>query len=95
VRAGFILTRADLVRAGAELGLGVRAGERRYALRHLLAQEPGAVLHWLCTEAGRQVAARQPWHEAAGRVSEFWDGRAVDATRLLADLCAVESMAAR
>ena len=34
-RAGMILVRADLARAARELGLGLRAGERRFALESL------------------------------------------------------------
>lgn len=68
VRSGMILTRADLARIAGELGLGLRAGERRYALEHLLAQAPGLVLSALAAEARRQGAAHQArasWLEAS------------------------------
>ena len=39
VRTGVILTRADLASIAGQLDMGLRAGERRYALEHLLAQE--------------------------------------------------------
>ena len=44
VRSGLILVRSDLERAARELGLGCRAGERRFALRALLNQESAGVL---------------------------------------------------
>jgi hypothetical protein len=63
-----ILTRADLARIAGDLGLGLRAGERRYALEHLLAQAPEPVLFALAAEARRQGAAheaRAPWLETS------------------------------
>jgi hypothetical protein len=41
VRSGLILTRWDLGRAAAQLGLGLRMGERAFALRSMLTQDPG------------------------------------------------------
>ena len=55
VRSGLVLARADLTRAAKDLGLGARVGERAYALRALLDQDPRAVLGWLVTEAYRQA----------------------------------------
>lgn len=55
VRSGLVLTRADLGRAARELGLGIRLGERAFALRSLLDQDAPAVLAWLGKEAKRQV----------------------------------------
>lgn len=57
--SGLILTRADLARIAAERELGLRAGERRYALEHLLGQEASAVLAALADEADRQTAAHR------------------------------------
>jgi len=57
IRTGVVLVRDDLERAAAELGLGVRAGERRFALRSLLAQDAAGVLGWLAAEARAQAAA--------------------------------------
>jgi hypothetical protein len=54
VRSGLVLARADLSRAAAELDLGLRVGERAYALRALLAQDAGGVLRHLAGEARRQ-----------------------------------------
>lgn len=76
VRAGVVLTRSDLRRAGDELGLGVRAGERRFVLASLLRQDARAVLGWL----GRAAAAAAICHDARtgwlGDVAAFWAERA-------------------
>ena len=64
VRSGIILTRADLARIARALDLGLRAGERRYALEHLLAQDPERTLAALAAEARRQAGRHQeraPW----------------------------------
>jgi hypothetical protein len=53
-RIGFVLVRDDLARCAAELGLGLRAGERRFALRGLLGQDAARVLAWLAGEARAQ-----------------------------------------
>jgi TorA maturation chaperone TorD len=78
VRTGVVLVRDDLERAGAELGLGVRAGERRFALRSLLAQDPAGVLGWLATEARAQATALATlpsitaWWAARAGVGAAW-----------------------
>lgn len=72
VRTGFVLVRDDLERAAAELGLGLRAGERRFALRSLLTQDPAAVLGWLAAEARAQAAALA----ALPPITAWWAGRA-------------------
>jgi hypothetical protein len=76
VRSGVVLTRADLARAGRELGLGLRQGERRSALDALLAQEPRAVLRWLAGEAGRQAAVHRSAPRAWRPVVAHWAARA-------------------
>ncbi len=76
VRSGVIITRADLGRAARELGLGLRAGERRFALRALLEQDPAGTLGWLAALAKTEAA----------RASGFWKERAGRAAALLASL---------
>ncbi len=85
VRSGLLLVRPDLERAAHRLGLGLRAGERRFALRSLLDQRPAAVLGWLAEEAG---AAANRYRELAwgGRCRDFWAGRAQAAGELLGRL---------
>ena len=76
------MTRADLRRAAAELGLGLRQGERRYILRALLGQDGAGTLGWLEREAhGRatgHAASRAP-----APVRAFWEERAVRTAALL------------
>jgi hypothetical protein len=55
VKSGIILTRADLKRAATDLGLGLRIGERVFALRSLLDQDHQPVVEWLAREARRQA----------------------------------------
>ena len=87
VRCGMILTRADLARAARELELGLRVGERKFALAALLSQAPEAVLGWLGTEA-RACSVRHAAHGGVmGAAAGFWADRAADAAALLEELC--------
>jgi hypothetical protein len=82
VCSGMIMTRADLARLASQLDLGLRAGERRYALEHLMGQDPENVLGGLASEAERQRAGhelRRPW---LGASAVFLETRA----RTTADL---------
>jgi Nitrate reductase delta subunit len=87
VRTGVVLVRDDLERAATELGLGLRAGERRFALRALLAQAPAAVLGWLAAEARSQMAAlvHMPsitaWWAARARAMAVWLDELTDLAR--------------
>jgi TorA maturation chaperone TorD len=82
VRSGLILVRRDLERAARELGLGCRAGERRFALRSLLDQDPQGVLCWL---AGFAAAAADRYGrlEVGGPATGFWVERATASGELL------------
>jgi hypothetical protein len=80
VRAGIVVVQDDLARAASELDLGLRAGERRFALRGLLAQDPAGVLGWLAEEARAQagrLAALPPitawWAARAGATAAWLD----------------------
>lgn len=86
VQLGAVVTRDDLARGATALGLGLRAGERRFALRALLAQDAAGVLGWLADEVRRQAAAyddRSPiarwWRGRAWRAAHWLDGLARDA----------------
>jgi TorA maturation chaperone TorD len=80
-RSGLVLVRDDLARAAGELGLGARVAERRYVLRHLLAQEPAETLRWLRDEAAR--AARRRVAVAGPAVAAHWKDRAAATADLL------------
>jgi TorA maturation chaperone TorD len=86
-RSGIILTRPDLQRASRELGLGLRQGERRFALEAMLAQDPPRVLAWLNGETQRWVEM----HRASIPVRasrEHWIERALQTAALLSELSA-------
>jgi TorA maturation chaperone TorD len=76
VRSGMILTRSDLQRAGRDLGLGVRAGERRFILNTLLEQDPAATMDWLAAEAGSWVERHRSYSDLLGPMATFWAERA-------------------
>jgi len=76
VRSGVIVTRADIGRAARELGLGLRQGERRYALEALLEQNAQAVTAWLAGEASRQAAIHRSLPSAFWPAMEHWASRA-------------------
>jgi TorA maturation chaperone TorD len=76
VRSGVVLTRHDLARVARGAGLGVRAGERRYALEHLLGLEPAAVLDGLADLADRAAERYGRWPDTVADVRAFWTERA-------------------
>ena len=86
--SGLIITRADLARIASERELGLRAGERRYALEHLLGQEASSVLTGLADEADRQVAAHQARADRLGIGAGWSLDRASGTATLLRSLCA-------
>ena len=86
VRSGLILVRDDLVRAGRELGLGVRAGERKFVLKALLSQDPAATLAWLGRECGDRARRYRESVPSAGLAVDFWVRRAEASSELLTQL---------
>jgi hypothetical protein len=85
-RSGLILVRDDLARAARELGTGVRAGERLFALRSLVGQDAAGTLDWLAREAEDWHALHLRRLAAHGRVAEWWAARAASTARLLREL---------
>ena len=86
VRSGLILTRWDLGRAAASLGLGLRMGERAFALRSIVDQDPGATLAWLADEAAGWAARHRETEATLGEIGRHWRNRAEAARTLLLDL---------
>jgi hypothetical protein len=76
VRSGIIVTRWDLRRAAATLGLGARVGERAFVLRSMLEGDPSATVGWLADEAGRAALAHAESEPLLGAVAVFWRRRA-------------------
>jgi TorA maturation chaperone TorD len=87
-RSGLVLVRDDLARAARELGTGVRAGERLFALRSLVGQDAAGTLDWLAREAEGWHALHQRRRPAHGAVAEWWAERAASTARLLRELSA-------
>lgn len=85
-RSGLILVRDDIVRAARELGTGVRAGERLFALRSLVGQDAAGTLNWLAREAEDWHALHLQRRDAHGAVAEWWAARAASTAKLLREL---------
>lgn len=79
VQLGAVVTRDDLARCSDALGLGLRAGERRFALRSLLAQDAAGVLRWLAGDVRQQAAA----YDERSPIARWWRGRALRAAHWL------------
>ncbi len=85
-RSGLILLRDDIARAARDLGTGVRAGERLFALRSLLGQDAPGALSRLASEADAWVALHRRRRDAHGRVADWWASRAASTAALLREL---------
>ncbi|MDA8070315.1 MAG: molecular chaperone TorD family protein [Actinomycetota bacterium] len=83
LRAGFVLTHSDLVRAGREIGVGVRRGERRFALRAMLEQDPSSSVAWLARHARRWAGLHRSHGAPAPTISDWWVRRATGTARTL------------
>ena len=83
VRAGMIVTRADLGALGRSLGLGLRLGERRFILEHLLAQDAPGVLGGLAEAAAAARVGHAARRPVLGPVADFGAERAAATTDLL------------
>lgn len=81
LRSGFIVTRHDLGHLAGRAGLALRAGERSYALKALLAQDPAATLSGLSELA---AAGARP----SDRIGAFWQEQARASAALLRALAA-------
>ncbi len=87
-RSGLIILRADIARAARDLGAGVRAGERLFALRSLLGQDAAGALTRFASEADAWVALHQRRRDAHGPVADWWAERAASTAALLRGLAA-------
>jgi hypothetical protein len=84
VRSGLILTRRRLAEGAARAGVGFRIGERRFALRAMLEQDPRASLAWLEGEAGRWQQRHRD-RAPGDQVTTWWAARAARTAQLLRD----------
>lgn len=81
-RSGIVVTRSDLLRAAADLGVGARLGERAFVLRSMLEQSPGPTLGWLAELAERWAAHHGSAHDL-GAIAGVWKERATAAAAQL------------
>jgi hypothetical protein len=88
-----IILRDDIARAARDLGTGVRAGERLFALRSLMGQDAAGALARLASEADAWGALHLRRRAAHGRVAEWWGARASAAAALLRELGAEAGVA--
>ncbi len=88
MRTGCVLTYGAIAAGARQLGLGLRRGERAFALKAMLEQDPGRTLGWLAGQATawagwhRQHAAVEP------AVARWWVTRSLHAARSLRCLAA-------
>jgi TorA maturation chaperone TorD len=87
-RSGLILLRDDIARAARGLGLGLRAGERLFALRSLVGQDTAGALSRLAAEADAWHTLHLRRRAAHGPVAEWWGARAGATAKLLRELAA-------
>lgn len=70
--SGMVLTRHAIRRAAATIGVGYRHGERRFALRSMLEQDPLATTRWLGDEARRWATRHQSQPAVPGADPRAW-----------------------
>jgi nitrate reductase delta subunit len=92
VRSGLILTRKSLAQGAAQTGVGFRIGERRFALRAMLGQDPRATLAWLAGEADRWQRRHRD-RVPADDVTGWWAARAARTGQILRDYASTGSVA--
>jgi hypothetical protein len=83
-RTGIVLTRTDVVRAARAVGVGIRMGERAYALRAMAEQDLRATTMWLGEEAARQAAAHGVGADGDA-VAGWWLARAEHTARTITE----------
>ena len=93
VRSGIIVAQRDLQRCAADLGVGFRRGERRFAAKALLEQEPAGAFGWLA-EFARGWAVRHA-SLGDGPVADWWAGRAARFADVLDQVTPGRRLAAR
>jgi TorA maturation chaperone TorD len=85
-RTGMLIVRDDLARAAHGTGLGLRAGERRFALDALVGQDQGKTLAWLRDEARAWVEKHRSETLFPIYVRNWWLARAEATVALLEEL---------
>jgi TorA maturation chaperone TorD len=86
IRTGFVITWADLSRAAADTGVGLRRGERRFALKAMFEQDAPSTLAWLADHARTWAARHQPGNHGHADPGTWWRRRAEGTALVLHDL---------
>lgn len=86
VRSGVVLTQADIAAAADRIGLGFRRGERRFALKALLEQDPRGMLRWLHATASGWAADHRESLPGQDAIAAWWSARARACATTLAEL---------
>jgi hypothetical protein len=89
VRTGVIVLREDLRHLAGDLDLGLRAGERRFAMQSLLEQDRAGTLTWMAQFIAGQASRTDRWPAAWAPVMGFWSNRARESAALLDALATV------
>jgi hypothetical protein len=71
-RSGLLLTRLDLARGAASIGVGLRMGERRFVLETMLGQDAPGTLAWLAGEARAWERRHLEKLEVLGPIGGHW-----------------------
>lgn len=74
------MTQPELAAGAVEIGLGLRRGERRYALRAMIEQDKVSTLRWL-GELATRWAARHTSAYGATAAGRWWSRRAAASSR--------------
>lgn len=86
IRSGALLTHRDLRACAAQAGVGVRRGERRYALKAMLLQDAPGTLSWLAGHAGRWSQRHLAAVSTTNDPCSWWAQRAARTASTLAAL---------
>ncbi len=85
IKTGCVLTYGEIAAGARQLGLGLRRGERGFALKAMLDQDPALTLAWLAGHADTW-ATRHRIEPDPGGCGRWWAVRATVAARQLKDL---------
>ncbi|MDQ3752957.1 MAG: molecular chaperone TorD family protein [Actinomycetota bacterium] len=95
VRSGLLVTRHDLAGAASDNKLGLRMGERRFALTAMLDQDPVAVLAWLVLFARAWAVRHREMEGDVGVIAAYWADRAEATADSMAETLATSGRVAR
>jgi hypothetical protein len=88
IRSGFVLSYRDLANCAHQVGLGLRRGERRYALRAMLEQDAPGTLSWLGARARWWAEQRSSAPPTTNDPCAWWSRRAANSATVLEALVA-------